>query len=128
MRFVEGIEAETDVGVVCSVRVPEGSAFTERGSAPALVALEMAAQSAAVFEALLRFREAREAGARVGYLVGARDVRLARARVPAGVTLLTAVQLSAIAPPLSTYAFDVADASGVVASGTVSTWLTATGA
>jgi len=128
MRFVEGIEAETDGGVVCSVRVPEESAFTGRGSAPALVALEMAAQSAAVFEALLRFREAGDTGARVGFLVGARDVRLARARVPAGVTLLAAVRLSAIAPPLSTYAFDVADASGVVASGTVSTWLTATGA
>lgn len=128
MRFVEGIEVETEGGVVCSGCVPEQSAFTEQGSAPTLVALEMAAQSAAVFEALLRFREANDAGARVGYLVGARDVRFARARVPAGVTLFAAVRLSGIAPPLSTYAFDVADARGVVASGTVSTWLTATGA
>lgn len=128
MRFVEAIEAEMDGGVVCAVRVPERSAFTVGGFAPALVALEMAAQSAAVFEALLRFREAKDAGARVGYLVGARDVRFARARVPAGVTLFAAVRLSGIAPPLSTYAFDVADASGVVASGTMSAWLTATGA
>jgi 3-hydroxyacyl-[acyl-carrier-protein] dehydratase len=128
MRFVEGIETETDGGVVCSVRVPKKSAFTERGSAPALVALEMAAQSAAAFEALVRFRKGGDAGTRVGYLVGARDVRFARARVPAGVTLFAAVRLSGIAPPLSTYSFDVADASGVVASGTVSTWLTATGA
>ncbi len=128
MRFVEAIEAETDGGVVCAVRVPTLCAFTERGSAPALVALEMAAQSAAVFEALLRFRGEEGGGARVGYLVGARDVRFARARVPAGVTIFAAVRLAAIAPPLSTYDFEVADATGVVASGTLSAWLTPKGA
>jgi predicted hotdog family 3-hydroxylacyl-ACP dehydratase len=128
MRFVEGIERETDGGVVCAVRVSERSAFSAGGFAPALVALEMAAQSAAVCEALRRFREVGDTGARVGYLVGARDVRFARARVPAGETLFAAVRLSGIALPLCTYAFDVARGSEVVASGTVSTWLTATGA
>jgi len=128
MRFVEGIEEETDDGITCRVRVPERSAFTEGGSAPAIVALEMAAQSAAVFEALRRSREAEGRGARIGYLVGARDVRFSRERVPAGMTLFAAVRLSGIAPPLSTYFFEVADGSKVVASGTVSTWLTATAA
>ncbi len=128
MRFVEGIEMEMDDRLVCAVRVPERSAFAEAGSAPALVTLEMAAQSAAVLEALLRFRETRVPGVRVGYLVGARDVRFARARVPAGETLFAAVRLSGIALPLCTYTFDVAQGSEVVASGTVSTWLTATGA
>lgn len=128
MRFVEGIEAVTDGGVVCAVRLPDRGALTERGSAPALVALEMAAQSAAVFEALLRFRETGGAGARVGYLVGARDVRFASARVPAGETLFAAVRLSATAPPLCTYDFDVIRGRGRVAAGTMSTWLTATGA
>jgi len=125
MRFVEGIEAEPDGGIVGAVRIPEQSPFTERGSAPALVALEMAAQSAAVLEALRRFRAAEGGGARVGYLVGARDVRFARARVPAGETLFAAVRLSGIALPLCTYAFDVARGSAVVASGTLSTWITA---
>lgn len=128
MRFVEGIESETDDGVVCAVRVPERSAFNAGGSAPALVALEMAAQTAAVCEALRRFRETGDAGARVGYLVGARDVRFARTSLPVGETLFAAVRLSGIALPLCTYAFDVARESEVVASGTVSTWLTATGA
>ena len=128
MRFVEGIEAETDEGVTCAVRVPERSAFTEGDSAPALVALEMAAQSTAVFESLRRSREAEDRGARIGYLVGARDVRFSLSRLPAGRTLLADVRLSGIAPPLSTYAFEVADGSEVVASGTVSTWLTATAA
>ena len=128
MRFVEGIATETDEGVVCAVRVPERSAFNAGGFAPALVALEMAAQSAAVFEALSRFHEAGDVGARVGYLVGARDVRFARARVPAGETLFASVRLLEIALPLCAYAFDVARGSDVVTSGTVSTWLTATGA
>jgi predicted hotdog family 3-hydroxylacyl-ACP dehydratase len=125
MRFVEAIEAETDGGVVCAARVPELSAFTERGSAPALVALEMAAQSAAMFEALRRFRGEEGGGARIGYLVGARQVRFARDRVPAGATFFAAVRLSATATPLSIYDFEVADATGVVASGTLSAWLTA---
>jgi 3-hydroxyacyl-[acyl-carrier-protein] dehydratase len=124
MRFVEAIEAETDGGVVCAVSIPTLSAFSERGSAPALVALEMAAQSAAVFEALLRFRREEGGGARVGYLVGARDVSFARARVPAGVTLFAAVRLTAIAGPLSTYGFEVSDGCEVVAAGTLSAWLT----
>ncbi len=128
MRFVEGIEEETNDGITCRVRVPERSAFTEGRSAPALVALEMAAQSTAVFEALRRLREAAGRGARIGYLVGARDVRFSRARVPAGGTLFAAIRLSGIAPPLSTYAFEVADGSEVIASGTVSTWLTPTAA
>jgi len=128
MRFVERIERETDDGVVCAARVSERSAFSAGGSAPALVALEMAAQSAAVYEALRRFRETNDAGARVGYLVGARDVRFARAQVPAGVTFLAAVEISGIALPLCTYTFDVSQESEVVVSGTVSTWITATSA
>jgi predicted hotdog family 3-hydroxylacyl-ACP dehydratase len=126
MRFVEAIEAETERGVVCSVRVPEQSAFAEQGSAPALVALEMAAQAAAVSEALRRFRAAEGGGARVGYLVGARDVRFARHRVPAGETLLATVRLSGIAPPLFTYEFEVSGGDETMAAGIVSTWLTAT--
>lgn len=138
MRMVVGIEAESDAGVTCAVRIPDGNAFAEGGSAPALVTIEMAAQSAALFEALRRFREAGEAGPRVGYLVGARDVRFARARVPAGETLIASVRLTGMAPPLSTYAFEIATVpiaaaevatrSEVITSGTLSTWLTATGA
>lgn len=128
MRFVEEIVEETDGGTVCAVRVPERSAFNTEGSAPALVALEMAAQSAAIFEALHRFRQTGATGPRVGYLVGARDVHFARERVPAGETLFSTVRLSGIALPLCNYAFDIALGSEVVASGTVSTWLTATDA
>lgn len=128
MRFVERIEAETEEGVTCLGSVPANCAFTEGGRAPALVALELAAQSAAAFEALRRRGDEANAGPRLGYLVGAREVRFARAEVEAGETLTAVVRLSGLAPPLSTYAFEVAAEDGAVASGTVSTWLTATGA
>ena len=128
MRFIEGIDAEMDDGVVCAVRVPGRSAFTEDGSAPALVAVEMAAQSAAVFEALRRSRQEEGAGPRIGYLVGARDVRLARARVRADKTFSATIRLSGVAPPLCTYVFSVEEGREVIASGTMSTWLTATDA
>lgn len=128
MRFVEGVEMELDDGLVCAVRVPERSPFTTGNSAPALVALEMAAQSAAVFEALVRRRQTEGGPPRLGYLVGAHQVGFARGRVPAGRALAAVVRLSGIAPPLSTYAFEVADGSEVVASGAMSTWLTATDA
>jgi len=128
MRLVEAIESATDDGVVCAVRLPEGCVFNERGTAPALVTLEMAAQSAAACEALQRARRGGAAGPRLGYLVGARDVRFAGARVPVGEPLLASVRLTGIALPLCTYDFEVARNSEVVASGTLSTWLTATGA
>lgn len=128
MRMVEAVEGAADDGVECTARLPEGSAFDSGGTAPALVALEMAAQTAAVFEALRRFRETGRAGARVGYLVGARDVGFGRARVPVGEAFRAAVRLSGMALPLCTYAFEVAREGEVVASGTLSTWLTATGA
>lgn len=126
MRMIEAIEGETDGGVECTARVPGGSAFDSGGTAPALVALEMAAQTAAVFEALRRCRDTGQASPRVGYLVGARDVEFGRSRVPVGEALRAAVRLSGLALPLSTYAFEVARQGEVVASGTLSTWITAT--
>lgn len=128
MRMVEGIETEADDGIECAARLPAGSAFDSNGTAPALIALEMAAQTAAAFEALRRFRDTGKASARIGYLVGARDVVFGRARVPVGEAFRAVVRLSGIALPLSTYAFEVAWEEEVVASGTLSTWLTATAA
>lgn len=134
MLMIEAIEEEADGGVACVARLPRGNVFDTGGTAPALVALEMAAQTAAVFEALRRYRDTLQEGPRIGYLVGARDVEFGRARVPVGEALRAAVRVSGMALPLSTYAFEVArrdeDArqGEVVASGTLSTWLTTTDA
>ena len=126
MRFIEGVEAELDDGLVCAASVPGRSAFAEDGSAPGIVAVEMAAQCAAVFEALRRTRKDEGAGPLIGYLVGARDVRFARGRVEADRSFLATIRQSMNAPPLSTYGFAVEDGVELVASGSLSTWLTAT--
>jgi 3-hydroxyacyl-[acyl-carrier-protein] dehydratase len=127
MRFLTAVEEERDGGAVCAASVPEGSAFDEGGWAPALVAVEMAAQAAAAGEALGR-RRAGGRGARLGYLVRVRGVRFARTRVAVAATFRASVHPASAVPPLSTYAFEVGDSAGVVAAGTFSTWLTATDA
>ena len=142
MRLVTAVEADHEDGLACAARVPARSAFVRNGTAPALVAIEMAAQTAAVFEALRRVRAPREdvprgehgvgndraggAGPRLGYLVGARGVSFASAAIPAGDTCRVAIRLAGIAGPLSSYRFEVARAGRDVATGALSTWITTT--
>lgn len=123
MRLVEQVEAEIADGVVCAVSVPARCALAVDGFAPAHVTLEMAAQAAGVFESCRRLRAGDRSRAGVGYLVGARQVRFARARVPATERLSASVRLSWVSPPLSTYAFEVSHRGEMVAAGTLSAWL-----
>jgi 3-hydroxyacyl-[acyl-carrier-protein] dehydratase len=127
--FIESIRSESGDGVVCAARVPEAHPLTVAGSAPALVAIEMAAQAAGVFEARRRARgpgTGTEAGPRLGYLVGARDVRFARATLPATAACTAKVSLVGVAGALTSYEFEVRCDGGTLAAGRVSTWLTAT--
>ena len=147
MRFVVGVEAEAENGIVCTAGVPAGGPLAAGGTAPALVAIEMAAQSAAVFEALRRRRAAVDPitratdapgaratdrdlgiGPRIGYLVGARGVRFLSARIPADTPCRVAIRLAGVVGPLSTYEFGIDRDGRRVAEGSVSTWITATGA
>jgi predicted hotdog family 3-hydroxylacyl-ACP dehydratase len=125
MRFVEDVEGEIEEGIACSASVPASCALAGAGSAPALAALEMAAQTAAVFEALQRRGRGGNEGALLGYLVGARDVRFARPRIEAGRAHTALIRLAGLALPLSTYRFEVRAGTEIVAAGSVSTWLTA---
>ncbi|HEV8202523.1 MAG TPA: hypothetical protein VGS03_21125 [Candidatus Polarisedimenticolia bacterium] len=128
--FIESMRSESGDGVVCAARVPQAHALTVGGSAPALVAIEMAAQAAGVFEARRRARAgsaaATEAGPRLGYLVGARDVRFARATLPATAACTASIRLVGVAGALTSYEFEVLCDGGTLAVGRVSTWLTAT--
>ena len=74
MRFVTGIVGETADGLVCIARVPAACALASDGAAPALAAIEAAAQTAAMWEGLRRWREGGDLVPRVGYLVALRDV------------------------------------------------------
>jgi 3-hydroxyacyl-[acyl-carrier-protein] dehydratase len=123
MLFVERLLGEAEDGVTCVGRIPAGCAMVTRGSAPAFVALELAAQCAAVWEALARSRLSGPASARNGYLVSLKDVVLHRSTVPADGDLIASVRLSASAPPLSTYTVDVVAEGERVLFGTIGTYL-----
>ena len=120
-RFAARVLRADDERLDLEALVPEASAFVREGAAPALLALEIAAQAAACFETLVRVRAGGAGEARRGYLVGARDVVLDGGPLPAGRPILAAVRLAACAPPLSRYAFEVG--AGGRLRGEVSTFL-----
>lgn len=129
-RFVTRIVSSSEDGVVCEALVPRGHPLAANGPAPALAAIEMAAQAAAVFEALRRADTEGEAAARprLGYLVGARGVRFARATLAAESACVVSVRLDGVSGPFSSYDFEVSEADAPLARGQVGTWLTATDA
>jgi len=120
--LLDGVVESGDDRLVASAAVPQGSAFAGQGFAPPLVALEIAAQAAAAFEALRRRRAGGDPEPRVGYLVGARDVAL-QTGLPVAVPLQVTIRLDAAAPPLSMYLFEVVAGGAVAANGTISTYM-----
>jgi predicted hotdog family 3-hydroxylacyl-ACP dehydratase len=94
------------------------------GSAPAVAAIEAAAQAAAVWEATRRRRDGGDSAPRLGYLVGMRAVTFFRSRIPAEETFFATVRLEASASALTHYSMQVDLASGVLLSGTLATFLT----
>jgi len=126
--FIEAIRSVSGDGVVCTARVPGTHPLSAGGPAPALVAIEMAAQAAGVFEARRHARTAvgREPGPRLGYLVGARGVRFARGTIAKEAACAASIRLVGVAGPLTSYDFEVRCGGEPFAAGRVSTWLTAT--
>jgi 3-hydroxyacyl-[acyl-carrier-protein] dehydratase len=101
--------------------IPAASPFVTDRRAPAFLALEAAAQGAAVLEALGR-RDA--PGPRIGYLVGLRNARFSVPWLPAERPFRITVRLSGSAPPLSIYEVTGEGGEGVeLARGTLSTFI-----
>jgi predicted hotdog family 3-hydroxylacyl-ACP dehydratase len=122
-RFVARILGEADDGATCLCRVPAACALVTRGVTPAFVALEAAAQTAAVWEALRRSRAAGAPSVRMGYLVSVRDAAAYRRTIPAEADLIVTVRLVAEALPLTTYAADVTVEGDCALRGTIGTYL-----
>ncbi len=99
--------------------------FALGGRAPALVAIELAAQAAAAFEALSR-RES-DSGPRLGYLVSVRAVRFAVQELPVGEPLVAHVRSAGSAPPLALYDVRVEHQGMEVMSGTLGAYLATSG-
>ncbi len=123
MRFVTAIAGETPDGLVCTARIPAACSLVTDGNAPALAALEAAAQAAAAWEGLRRWREHGDASSRVGYLVALRDVVFFAAHIPSDVDLIASVRLAAAAPPLAHYAVEVEHRAQRIMRGTIATFL-----
>ena len=93
-------EPQADV-LVCGGRVPADSAFVSGGRVPAVVLLELAAQAAAVQQALAA--PPAGDGARPGYLVSVRSALLSADDCAADVPLTATVRRTGQAGPLATY-------------------------
>jgi predicted hotdog family 3-hydroxylacyl-ACP dehydratase len=123
MRLVASIVRETADGLVCTARVPSACPLAEHGVAPALAGVEAAAQTAAVWEALRRWRQGGGAAPRIGYLVAVRDLVLFAEHVAVDVPMLTAVRLEAAAPPLTHYRVETCVGGKSLLRGTIATYL-----
>lgn len=123
MRFVTSIAGETATGLDCAACIPAACALVSGGNAHALACIEAAAQTAATWEAVRRWREADVPAPRVGFLVALREVVFFADRVPAGRRFAASVRLEDAAPPLTYYRFEAAIDGAPLARGTIATFL-----
>ena len=112
-RIVE-VEAEA---IVCEGRVPTPSSLAGGDSTTPLLAVELAAQAAAVLAGLGRAVESDagpDAGASppIGYLASLRTVRCHQPTLPAGQTLRASVRRTGGIANLNLYAAEVTTADG----------------
>lgn len=117
MRLVQEVVERGDGSIRCSGQVPEDNPAAVDGQAPAILALELAAQSAAVLEALQRRDAAAAAGGapqgpRIGYLVSLRNACLHQPTLPAGETLHAVVHHAGGAASLARYEVTVTSPDG----------------
>jgi len=124
MRFLTSIVNEAVESLTCTACIPATCALVFAGSAPALVGIEAAAQAAAAWEAMRRWRAGGVAAPRVGYLVALRDVVFFAERILADQPLLTWVRLEAAAPPLTHYRVEVSLGGKALVRGMIATYLT----
>jgi predicted hotdog family 3-hydroxylacyl-ACP dehydratase len=127
MLLLERVLAQRADGATCQGRIPVDSPFALGDRAPALVAIELAAQAAAAFEALGRQGSESPAGPRVGYLVSVRAARFTVHDLPLDSPLVAQVRSAGSAPPLAVYDVRVERDGREVMSATLGTYLAASG-
>jgi predicted hotdog family 3-hydroxylacyl-ACP dehydratase len=121
--LVEDVLALLEDGIECRGRVLPDAALARDGRVPSFVALEMAAQAAAVLEALRRRGRAGTAtGPQNGYLVSLRGVVMERSEIPVGEPLTVSLKSSGQAGGLGLYEAVVAGAGLVYVRGVVGTF------
>jgi 3-hydroxymyristoyl/3-hydroxydecanoyl-(acyl carrier protein) dehydratase len=125
MLFVEQLLGEAEDGATCLGRIPAGCPLVSAGATPAFVALELAAQAAAVWEGRRSRGLQGDAPPVTGYLVSIKDGKLHRTAIPAESDLFASVRLTARVPPLTMYAVEVVVEGSLALTATIGTFLTA---
>jgi predicted hotdog family 3-hydroxylacyl-ACP dehydratase len=117
-RLVERVVSRGADTVVCEAAIPAASPFASDGRAPALVAIEAAAQAAAMLDA----ETGTDPGpSRSGLLVRLRDVTLSRDELPAGATLVVTVRAAGGTGRLGVFEAEVRLDGEPVLAGTLTT-------
>lgn len=124
MRFVTALLDQSAEHLTAEARIPPNCPLATDAVVPAVAAIEAAAQTAALWEALRRVATPAAGRPRVGYLVGLRDVRLHAARIPAGTAFVVSVRLEAATPPLAHYGMQIELEGKSILDGTLATYLT----
>jgi 3-hydroxyacyl-[acyl-carrier-protein] dehydratase len=123
MRLISSIAAERADGVDCLACVPAACALVRNGSASVIAGIEAAAQAAAVWDALRRWRVSNGTEPRIGYLVAMRDVEFSAQTIPAERSFAVRVRLETATPPLVYYRFVVSLDGPAIAQGLFATFL-----
>ncbi len=112
MLMVREVVEVRDDGACCAGWIDDASPFACDGWVTVQLALELAAQSAAVCAACHEAREGTSPRSRSGYLATLRDVRFQTPTVPTGARLLADVQPMRNLGGLALYATEVRFADG----------------
>lgn len=123
MRLITSVAQEAADGLVCTARVPPGCGLAREGAGTPLAGVEAAAQAAAVWEALRRWRAGAGGSPRIGYLVAIRDLMLFARHVAVDAPMLAAARLEAAAPPLTHYRIETWAEGKLLLRGTIATYL-----
>ena len=115
--FVTRVVMWDATAIVCEGRIPQGSPWVREGRCPSFVLLELAAQSAAVLDALqARAAPGRAAAADFapgpGSIVRVRDLALGRAVIQPDHLFRARVTRGTAAPPLFLFTVRVDDEAG----------------
>ena len=128
MLFVQRVLAVDEHFIACEAGFPIDCPLAAPGGvAPAIAAVEAAAQAAATWEALRRQSGGAEAGGRIGYLVSLRELTFMREGVSLASPFVVIVRLQSRVLPLSTYAIEVLHEHRQVLRGEIGTFLAAAG-
>ena len=122
-RLIEDVRSIEDHCIETVGAIPARSAWVDRGRVPAYVALELAAQSAAVFEIADGPEGEGSAPAEHGYIVRVRDLRCLRTDFPSDAALRASIRLEGSAAPLAMYRFEASANGEPIAAGTFSTYV-----